>query len=104
MKSRETLRLLSEKTSELTIVEYLKKPPGIFELKNILRFLGCVPRDILRKKETVYKELHLEEDKFTDLELIKIMVEYPVLIERPIVVHGERAVIGRPPENVLSIL
>lgn len=103
-KSQETLRLIYEKTREITIVEYLKKPPGMFELKNIIRFLGCTPRDILRKSESLYKTLHLEEDRFTDLELIKIMAKYPILIERPIVVNGEKAVMGRPPENVLNIL
>ena len=104
LKSQEALRFLYDKTSEITIVEYLHRPPGMFELKNILRFLGCSPRDILRKKESAYRELHLEEDRFTDMELIKIMAKYPILIQRPIVVNGEKAVIGRSLEAIESIL
>lgn len=103
-KSRETLALIQDKCDEITIVEYLNKKIGFFELKNILRFLDKKPDEIIRKNEQVYKDLGIADKNLTDLELIKIMVQYPILIERPIVVHDEKAVIGRPPENVLSIL
>jgi arsenate reductase (glutaredoxin) len=103
-KSRETLAILNEKQCDVTVVEYLDKSPGMFELKNILRFLNMKPRDILRTGEPVYKELKLDRDGFSDMDLIKIMVKYPILIERPIVVNGEKAIIGRPPEKVLTIL
>lgn len=103
-KSREALTLLNEKGCDITIVEYLHKAPGMFELKNILRFLNLSARDILRKNEPVYKELQLGREDISDLDLIKTMVKYPILIERPIVVNGEKAVIGRPAEKVLTIL
>lgn len=103
-KSREALALLMEKKLQVTIVEYLHKTPGMFELRNILRFLKLNPRDILRKKEPIYKELKLDNKDLSDLELIKIMVKYPILIERPIVVNEEKAVIARPAEKVLTIL
>ena len=103
-KSRQTLALLEEKGAAPKIVDYLKTPPSAAELKAILEKLGLKPRDIVRKGEARYAELELKERTVSDDELIELMVENPILIERPIVVAGGKAAIGRPPETVLTIL
>lgn len=103
-KSRETLALLEEKGAAPNVVDYLKTPPSAAELKAILKKLGLKPRDIVRKGEARYAELGLKERTVSDDELIALMVENPILIERPIVVAGGKAAIGRPPETVLTIL
>ncbi|MBX3508600.1 arsenate reductase (glutaredoxin) [Parvibaculum sp.] len=103
-KSRETLALLEAKGLAPKVVEYLKEPPSADELKAILKKLKMGPRDLMRKGEAVYKELRLDNEKLTDEKLIGAMVENPILIERPIVVMGAKARIGRPPESVLDIL
>mgnify|MGYP005750972729 CR=1 FL=1 len=102
-KSRQTLELLQQKGQEVEVVEYLKNTPTEDELSDVLAKLNMKPEQLLRKGEKVYKE-NFAGQTHTDQEWINIMVEHPVLIERPIVVHGDKAVIGRPPENVLSIL
>jgi len=103
-KSRQTLALLEGKGVKPKIVEYLKEPPSVAALKRILKMLGLKPRDIMRKGESVYAELGLRDKDLKDDELIALMVKNPILIERPIVVSGEKAAIGRPPESVLKIL
>jgi arsenate reductase (glutaredoxin) len=103
-KSRATLALLEARGVKPKIVNYLQTPPSAAELKAILRMLGLAPRDILRTGETVYAELGLEDRELDDDALIAVMVKNPILIERPIVVAGSKAAIGRPPENVLAIL
>jgi arsenate reductase len=103
-KSRATLALLEARGVKPKIVNYLQTPPSAAELKAILRMLGLAPRDILRTGETVYAELGLEDRDLDDDALIAVMVKNPILIERPIVVAGSKAAIGRPPENVLAIL
>ena len=103
-KSRQTLDLLRSRGHDPRIVEYLKLPPSEAELSNIIKALGVSPRLLIRKGEATYKELRLDDPSLTDEVLIKAMAQHPVLIERPIVVHGNRAAIGRPPESVLSIL
>jgi arsenate reductase len=103
-KSRATLALLEARGIKPKIVDYLKTPPSAAELKAILRKLGLKPRDILRTGETVYAELGLEDRELDDDALIALMVKNPILIERPIVVAGSKAAVGRPPENVLAIL
>lgn len=102
-KSRETLELIKAKGEQIKIVEYLKTPPTYAELKRILMKLHMRPEQILRKTELLYKE-KFKKKNFTDDEWIKIMTEHPVLIERPIVVKGNKALLGRPPENVLNLL
>lgn len=102
-KSRETLGLITEAGKGFEIVEYLKMPPSFAELKDLLVKLHLKPEQILRKGEALYKE-QFKDKKFNDDEWITIMVENPVLIERPIVVKGNKAVLGRPPENVLVLL
>lgn len=101
-KSRQTLALLEERGVKPRIVEYLKTPPEAAELKRLLKLLGLSPRQLLRKKEAA--EAGLDKADLSDAELIAGMVKNPIVIERPIVVSGERAALGRPPEAVLKIL
>jgi len=103
-KSRQTLALLEERGLAPMVVEYLKTPPSADELKAILRKLGLKPQDIVRKCETCYKDIGLKSRTVSDDELIALMAENPILIERPIVIAGNKAAIGRPPESVLAIL
>ncbi len=103
-KSRQTLALLQQRGIEPEIVEYLKTPPSRARLKALLGMLGLEPRELMRRKEAPYQELGLEDGSLDNEALIAAMVENPILIERPIVVRGERAVIGRPPEAVLELL
>ena len=103
-KSRQTLQLLRDKGVALNIVEYLKAPPSASEIKNILGMLKMSPRELMRKKEAPYGELGLADESLSEPELIEAMRADPVLIERPIVVRGDKAALGRPPENVLTLL
>ena len=103
-KSRQTLELLIKKGIKLVLNEYLKNPPTAEEIKGILRKLGYVPRDLIRKKENIYTEYNLNNPTLSDDSLIEFMVKHPILIERPIVLANEKAAIGRPPEQVLEIL
>lgn len=103
-KSRQTLELLKEKGHEPEVIEYLKTPPDANTLKRLLDQLGTTPIELMRTKESIFKELKLGGGDVSDEELIGAMVEHPVLIERPIVVTGGKARLGRPPEQVLEIL
>ena len=104
-KSRQTLSLLEAKGVHVPIVEYLTNPPSESELAEICTLLGVHPTDILRSKESLFKELGLSlKDERSTAQWISIMTEHPKLIERPIVIIDGKAVVGRPPENVLSII
>jgi arsenate reductase len=103
-KSRQTLQLLRDKGIEPNIVEYLSTPPNPAELSDILNRLGLEPRDLMRKKEAEYAEAGLDNPGLSREELIQRMVDYPKVIERPIVLKDNKAAVGRPPENVLEIL
>jgi len=103
-KSRQTLELLRERGIEPMIVEYLKTPPTATELDAILKQLDLEPRALMRKSEAVYREAGLDNQALDRTTLIAAMVANPVLIERPIVLANGKAAIGRPPENVLTIL
>ena len=103
-KSRQTLELLRGRGIEPLIVEYLKEPPDARRLDGILTRLDLEPRDLMRKKEAPYRELGLDDPGLSRAALIQAMAENPILIERPIVVTGNKAAIGRPPEAVLDIL
>lgn len=102
-KSRETLSILQDKKIDIKIVEYLQTPLNATQIKALLKQLQLKPIDIIRTKEECFCKLGLSKGS-TDAELIKAMAENPILIERPIVTNGEKAVIGRPPENVLKLL
>ncbi len=101
-KSRLTLALLEEKGLSPKIVLYRDEPPTPARLSQVLTMLGKAPSDVIRKGEDVYKEKGLSDA--SDAALIKAMVADPILIERPIVINGDKAAIGRPPEDVLAIL
>lgn len=103
-KSRQALALLEERGKKPKVVEYLKTPPKGAEIKAALAAMGKKPRDIIRKGEDAYKELGLSDPALSDAALIKAMAENPILIERPIVLNGKKAALGRPPEAVLAIL
>ncbi len=103
-KSRQTLALLEEKGINPDIVLYLEHTPTTEELQSLLQKLGISARELLRNGEDAYKELNLKDKSLTDDTLIKAMVNHPKLIERPIVVNGNKAALGRPPEQVLDIL
>lgn len=103
-KSRQTLQLLNEKGVEPDVVEYLKDAPDEQALRAIIKKLGIRPIELVRKKEQPYKDLGLADKQDDDDAIIAAMVAHPVLIERPIVVKGGKAKIGRPPEDVLTIL
>ncbi|MDC0400051.1 arsenate reductase (glutaredoxin) [Alphaproteobacteria bacterium] len=103
-KSRQTLSLIQEKGIDINIIEYLKTPPNISQLKQILKQLGYEPRQLMRKSEQIYKDLDLGNENKTAEDLVNAMAQNPILIERPIVLSGEKAAVGRPPESVLDIL
>ncbi len=103
-KSRAGLKLLEDKGIEPTIVKYLENPPTEKELDHILDMLDMEPYELLRKREQEFKDLNLKEKKDDRKALIKAMVEHPRLIERPIVVKGNKAALGRPTENIEKIL
>lgn len=102
-KSRATLALLQDRGLAPQVIEYLQHPPTAAELRAVVRKLGLKPEALVRKGEDIYKTRYAEKS-LTDAQWIEAMVAQPILIERPIVVVGERAAIGRPPENVLAIL
>jgi arsenate reductase (glutaredoxin) len=103
-KSRQTLALLEQQNIEAEIIEYLKTPPTIVQLEDIITMLNIEPRALLRKGESLYKELDLADLTLSNEQLLQAMCENPKLIERPIVINNGKAKIGRPPESVLAIL
>ena len=103
-KSRQSLALLHEAGVEPEGIEYLNDPPTAEQLEQILDSLQMEPTDLMRTGEAVYQELGLREKQLSRQEAIETMIQHPVLIQRPIVVDGGQAVIGRPPENVKALL
>jgi len=102
-KSREALALLEENTDNIEVIEYLKETPSKEELSRVVDLLGIKPQELIRKGESIFKENFKGKD-LTDEGWIDAMVAFPKLIERPIAINGHKAVVGRPPENVLKIL
>ncbi|WP_462254383.1 arsenate reductase (glutaredoxin) [Ekhidna sp.] len=102
-KSRQTLALIEENGGDFIIKEYLKEPPTKAELKNVIALLGISPEELIRKGEAEFKN-NFKGKSLSDDQWIEAMIAYPKLIERPIVIEGDKAVIGRPPENVLELL
>jgi len=103
-KSRQTLALIEEQGITPEVILYLENTPDVATLKLLLNKLNMQPRDLLRKGEQDYKDNNLKDPTLSDDELLKAMTAFPKLIERPIVVKGDQAVLGRPPENVLNLL
>ena len=103
-KSRRTLELIRAAGTEPIVVEYLKNPPSSGELDELLGKLDLEPLELMRQKEAIFREMDLADKDLARGEAIDLMAENPVLIERPIVVRGCKAIIGRPPENVQELL
>lgn len=103
-KSREALALLQQHTSQVEVIEYLKKPLTADELAALLSKLGIPARHLLRSKEDEYKQLGLDDMSLSEQQLIAAMVQQPKLIERPVVIKGDKAVIGRPASNIMPLL
>ena len=102
-KSRQTLQLCEEAGSEVEVVEYLKTPLDEVILRDLLKKLDKPVHEVVRTKEEVYSQLNLSSES-TEEEIIAAIIKYPVLLERPIVMKDDKAVIGRPPENVKALL
>ena len=103
-KSRATVAILEQNDVDFEVVNYLVEPPSEIELKDILKDLGISARELMRKGETKYKELGLSDKSLSEKELISAMLEFPILIERPIVRTEKGVAIGRPPENIIAII
>src|SRR5690606_1573626 len=102
-KSRQTLDLIQKSGKNFEIIDYLNHVPTEKELSALIKLLGIGAEDLVRKNEDVYK-VNFKGKKITQQEWVKILIEHPKLIERPIVIDGNKAIIGRPPEKVLEIL
>ncbi|WP_375324335.1 arsenate reductase (glutaredoxin) [Flagellimonas sp. GZD32] len=102
-KSREGLQIIEESGQEFEIVKYLEEVPTKAELIHLIEKMGIAPLDLVRKNEAIWKE-NFKDKSLSDDEVISAMIEHPKLIERPIVVNGPKAVVGRPPEQIKSIL
>ena len=103
-KSRRTLQILNDFGLRPKIVEYLKTPPQPEELRDVLRRLAVGPRDLMRTREASWRDFGLDDANLSDDALIQAMHEHPILIERPVVLAGDKAVLGRPPEKVLDLV
>ena len=103
-KSQATLKLLDERGVCPNVVEYQKTPPTRDQLQELSKLLGMTPRELIRATEPAYRNANLDDPTLSDEQLINAIVNDPILLQRPIVVANGRAVIGRPPENVLDIL
>jgi len=103
-KSRATLQVLQEKGIEPEVILYQDTPPDVDLLTSILKMLDMRPRELMRKGQSEYKDMGLDNEQLSDSELIEAMIKAPILIERPIVLANDKASIGRPPESVLEIL
>ncbi len=103
-KSRDALQLLRIRGVEPRVVEYLRTPPSETEVEEILTRLGLEPRQLMRRKEPEYGQANLDDPRLPREALVRAMIQFPKIIERPIVVAGGKAAVGRPPENVLEIL
>ncbi|MDH5389402.1 MAG: arsenate reductase (glutaredoxin) [Gammaproteobacteria bacterium] len=99
-----SMQLLDDKGINPDVTEYLNEPPSVDELSKILDLLSMEPRELMRQHEAPYKELNLADETLSRDALIQAMVENPILIERPIVIHNGKATIGRPPEKILELL
>ncbi|MCB1583121.1 MAG: arsenate reductase (glutaredoxin) [Marinicella sp.] len=102
-KSRETLALLEQLHDNITVVKYLETPPNTETIAHLVELLGVNIRDILRKNEDEYQKNGFSQTDLTDEELIALVHQFPKVLERPIVEYNNKAIVGRPPENVLSL-
>lgn len=102
-KSREGLQILEQTGKEFKIIKYLEDTPNIQKLNEIIKLLKIKPIELVRQNEIIWKE-HFKNSNLSDDELTKIMVKHPILIERPIVINGNKAVVGRPPSKIFEII
>lgn len=102
-KSREAMEIVQDNKCETKVVKYLEESPDKNQIKTLLKMLGISPRELMRTKEDIYKELNLENEK-SDEALIEAMAKHPKLIERPIIIKGNKAIIGRPTERIAEFL
>ena len=102
-KSREGLQILEASEKAFKIIKYFDEPLSVDELQHIIQILNIKPIDLIRQKETIWKD-HFKNKKLSDKKLIELMVEHPKLMERPIVVNYNKAIIGRPPVRILEII
>lgn len=103
-KCRLSMQLLDDQGIAAEVIEYLNAPPSVDELREILDLLALQPRELMRQHEAPYTELNLADASLSRDALIQAMVDHPVLIERPIVIHNGKATLGRPPKKILDIL
>jgi len=103
-KSRKTLEIIQQHGMSPEIIRYLETPPSTSELESVINALSISPRDLMRKNEAEYKDNNMADSRLTDKQLIELMHQFPKVIERPIVISQGQAVIGRPPESVLTLL
>lgn len=103
-KSRKTLEIIEINDVEVQVILYLQNPPSVSELNSLLEKLGMKASELVRKRESIIKELDIDLSSISNDDLISIMAEHPILIERPIVFNESSAIIGRPPENVEELL
>jgi len=102
-KSRQGLKILTDNYAKFEVIDYLKNPPTKIELKNIVDILGIKPIDLIRKNETIWKD-NFKNKNLSDDAVLQAMTDFPKLIERPIVINNNKAIIGRPPELIKTIL
>ncbi|MBC3759028.1 arsenate reductase (glutaredoxin) [Hyunsoonleella sp. SJ7] len=102
-KSRNGLEIIEKSGKEFEIVKYLEDVPSEVELKDIIALLGIKPIELVRKNEAIWKS-EFKGKELSDNQIIEAMVQYPKLIERPIIINGKKAVVGRPPERILDII
>ena len=102
-KSREALTILQQKVSQIKIIEYLKSPPSKLEIQQILKMLNISAFDLIRKGEKIFKEKY-KDQQLSESDYIDILCLHPILIQRPIIIKDNCAVLGRPPINVLDLL
>ena len=103
-KSRQTLQILKDNECDTEIILYLKTPLDQSVLEGVIKKISLSPRELLRKGEQEFKDNDLKNKNLYDHEIIEFMVKHPKLIERPIVIKGNKAILGRPPENVLELI
>ncbi len=103
-KSRAVLALLEENDISLEIVYYMDNPPDVKQLKGLLKKLDMNVRDVLRRSEPEFEELGLDDDDLAEEIVLDLLAKHPQLLQRPIVIAGNKAVLGRPPENVLEFI
>lgn len=102
-KSREALKIIEESGKKFEIIEYLKETLSYQDVLNIIKLLNINPIDLVRKNEAIWKQ-NFKNKKLSDKEIINALKDFPILIERPIVINKNKGMIGRPPENIVSIL